>query len=111
MKEANDSKDSKSRRKHRRIKIENLSKIHNTNISVINVSKEGLLVATNFELPDQTVDIQLKISGKWVDLHGTVMWLITHPVSNQITMGIFIKKAPPEYNDFIDNLYLEAAER
>ncbi|MCP4152144.1 MAG: PilZ domain-containing protein [bacterium] len=104
-------------RKHKRFKIANLSKIEDHDYSIINISKEGILLSTNFEpanpdaQPDKTVNIQLKVNGKWVDLEARVMWVLTDKASDIMSMGVFISKAPQAYNNFIDNLYLEANEK
>ncbi len=105
------------KRKHTRFKIANLSKIKDHDYSIINISKEGILLSTNFEAtnpdaqPNKSVDIQLKINGKWVDLQARVMWALNDHASDTISMGVFISKAPHEYTNFIDNLYLEANEK
>jgi hypothetical protein len=104
------SKMNENRRKHKRIRIHNLAKINDTSCSVVNVSKDGLLLTSDFETTHKNVEIELKIDGKWVALQAAVVWFITNTVSKAVSMGVFIKKAPQEYRDFIDNLYLEADE-
>jgi hypothetical protein len=99
-----------NRRKHKRIRIHNLAKINDASCSIINVSKDGLLLTSDFETSHKNVEIELKIDGKWVPLQAAVVWFITNTVSKAVSMGVFIKKAPREYKDFVDNLYLEADE-
>lgn len=99
-----------NRRTHKRIRIHNLAKINDDNCSIINVSKDGLLLTTDFEASRKDVDIELKIDGKWVALQAAVIWFITNTISHAVSMGVFITKAPREYMNFVDNLYLEADE-
>ncbi|MCP4217635.1 MAG: PilZ domain-containing protein [bacterium] len=96
-------------RKHKRIKVDNLSRLNSSGCSIINVSKDGLLVSTDHDADAKTVDIQLKVNHQWVDLKAEVMWSITD--GDHISMGLFIIEAPDQYHDFIADLYLEANEK
>ncbi len=97
-----------NRRKYKRIKIKTMSKLNDANCSIVNISRDGMLLSGDMESPQPSVDIQLKINGQWIGLAGTQMWAIPHDASHYTRMGVFITNAPPEYKDFIDNLYLEA---
>ncbi len=57
------------------------------------------------------VDIQLKIRGKWLDLKGKIVWCLEGEAQDLKRVGICITDAPPEYTEFVDNLYLEADEK
>ena len=98
------------RRKYKRIKVSNLAKIRDTGYSKMNISKHGLLFSNEHEVldPGETIDIQLKVKGKWVDLKAMIMWSMKKGASQSVSMGILITHAPPGYNEFIENLYLEA---
>ncbi|MGE5342932.1 MAG: PilZ domain-containing protein [Candidatus Omnitrophota bacterium] len=98
-------------RKFKRIKITALSKINHAGCSVINISKEGMMLYGNLNSNDQSCDIQLKISGKWLDLKGKIIWTLDGPKPNLKHIGIYIIDAPTEYQEFIDNLYLEVDEK
>ncbi len=99
--------DSGSRRKSKRFKIKNMSKIDNCDCAVINVSRDGLLLETKAKKSQSKVDLQLKINGKWIDLQGNRMWEIENNENHHTRIGVFITKAPPEYADFVNNLYFE----
>ncbi len=108
-------------RKYRRIKISNLSKINEADCQVLNVSREGLLLASpEGELiphkvkkktnDGKSVEIQLRIKGDWVPLNADIVWAINDDVSESVFMGVFVTEAPDEYLDFVNNLYLETEE-
>ena len=99
------------RRKFKRIKISNLSRIDNTDCTILNASKDGLLLAAQEQTDESKVKIQLKINGQWVDIDGDVMWSVIDPYSQHTSMGVFVTKAPAEYKELIENLYLEADEQ
>jgi hypothetical protein len=98
------------RRKYKRIKVSSLAKINDARYSVMNISKDGLLLSNDHEVldPGEKIDIQLKVKGKWVDLRAMIMWSMKEGASQSVSMGILITQAPPEYNEFVENLYLEA---
>lgn len=103
-----------NKRKYRRIRITTISSLNNTSCAVINVSKKGLLLSgDNNETVSQKkqVDIQLKIKVKWIDLKGIVVWPADGPRPKLKRIRVCITYAPPEYEEFIDNLYLEADEK
>lgn len=102
---------SENTRKFRRIKISNLAKLNDTGCSVINVSKEGMMLAADLDAPGKLVHIQLKINGRWLDLAASVVWAIKTPKTNLERLGVCITEAPPEYSEFVENLYLEADEK
>lgn len=98
------------KRKYRRIKVSNLAKLNNGDCSIINISKEGLLLSDGKIKPLPTgkeVDIQLKIKGTWVDLKAQVMWSLKDIATKAVSMGFFIISAPPEFTEFVANLYFE----
>jgi len=96
-------------RKFERFRIKTMSQLNNTDVSVINVSKEGMMVSGRIP-PDQSVlNIRLKINGKWVEMKGARMWCIDNGSSQSVLMGLCISQAPPEYQTFVNNLYLETA--
>jgi hypothetical protein len=99
------------KRKYKRVKITTISKLNNTGCSVINISKEGMMLHGNLKAPQKQVDIQLKINGKWLDMKGIVVWCLDGPSPDLKRMGVCITEAPVEYSEFIDNLYLEADEK
>lgn len=98
-------------RKFRRIKVSNLAKLNDTGCSVLNVSKDGMMLAADLDAPGSLVHIQLKINGKWLDLAASVVWAMKMPNTKLERMGVCITEAPPEYSEFIENLYLEADEK
>ncbi|MCP5051698.1 MAG: PilZ domain-containing protein [bacterium] len=97
-----------NRRKYERIKIKKMSKLNDTNCEIINISKDGMMLTGELESSESHVEVQLKIGGNWVNLQGTTMWVMNKPSTQIKRIGIFITQAPPQYKDFIDNLYLEA---
>jgi hypothetical protein len=102
------------RRKYKRIKINRFSKINNLDGTVVNISKEGLLVTTDLEGSrdsDEQIQVKLKIMGKWVDLTAIIVWRIQDIKTNSVSMGAYIKDVPPEYKEYLDNLYFEASEK
>ena len=99
------------KRKHHRIKISQLANINKAGGVIKNISKDGMLLEADLKNPGAQVEISLKISGKWVELRGTVIWWIENPENKLKTMGIYINEAPPEYEMYVDNLYLEASEQ
>jgi len=98
-------------RKYKRIKITAISKLNDTNCSVINISKEGMMLCGNWRSTEKFADIQLKIGGKWIYLKGKIMWSMDGESPELKRVGVYITQAPPEYRDFIENLYLEADEK
>ena len=98
-----------NRRKYKRIKVRKLVKINDTGCTMMNISREGLFLSNAPELldPGEKIDIQLKIKGKKVDLKGMIMWSVKKGTPQAVSMGILITHAPHEYNEFIENLYLE----
>jgi hypothetical protein len=98
------------RRKFKRIKITAMTKLNNCGCSIVNVSKNGLLVSMDNDAPQKLVNISLKINGKWLDMKGNVMWAVNGHNNSHKKLGIYITHAPPQYKEFIDNLYLEANE-
>lgn len=101
------------RRKYKRIKVSNLARINDARYSVMNISKDGILLSNDHEVwdPGEKIEIQLKVKGKWVDLKAMIMWSMKESVSQAVSMGILITHAPSEYNEFVENLYLEADGR
>jgi hypothetical protein len=101
------------RRKYKRIKVSNLARINDASYSVMNISKDGLLLSNEHEAlnPGEKIDIQLKVKGKWVDLRAMIMWSVKEGASQSVSMGILITHAPSEYNEFVENLYLETDGR
>ncbi len=97
-------------RKYKRIRITSLAKLNNAGCAVLNVSREGLLVATDIPPEEKHVEVQLKIKGRWSILHGTIMWAMDGPNPTAKRIGVCITEAPLEYKEFIDNLYIEADE-
>lgn len=100
-------------RKYRRIKIKitDLSKINNTNCAVHNISREGMMVTAKIKNPPYRVTVELRINHQLVILQGNVMWSSGRKMSRMKKLGIFIIDAPPQFHDFINNLYLEADEQ
>lgn len=96
------------RRRSRRFRIKTMTKLNNTSCSIINVSKEGMLISGSLEASPEMMNIQLKIDGKWVDLKAKRMWVMENQGSRTSRIGVFITQAPAEYDDFVNNLYLEA---
>jgi hypothetical protein len=96
------------RRKYKRFKIKTMTRLNNTSCSIINVSKEGMLLTGSLEASPDQMNIQLKINGQWVDLKAKRMWVMENPKARSKRMGVFITQAPAEYDDFVNNLYLEA---
>lgn len=88
-----------------------MTKLNNCGCTIVNVSKDGLLIAADNEAAKKFVDISLKINGKWLDLKGNVMWAVNGHKPNQKKIGVYITHAPEQYAEFVDNLYLEANER
>jgi hypothetical protein len=101
----------KKTRKFKRIKITAISKLNNKSCSVINISREGMMLCGNWKSTEKIVDIQLKIGGRWIFLKGKIMWSMDGNSPKLKRVGVYIIQAPPEYGDFIDNLYLEADEK
>jgi len=102
------------RRKYRRIKVSNLAKLNNSDCSILNISKEGFLLSTGKlkALPTgKEADIQLKIKGTWVNIKAQVMWSMKDIASKSVSMGFFVTGAPPQYTEFVANLYFEVNER
>lgn len=98
-------------RKYKRIKITAISRLDNAELTVINISKEGMMLYGSCNSRKKMVDIQLKIRGKWLDLKGKIVWCLEGEAQDLKRVGICITDAPPEYNEFVDNLYLEADEK
>ena len=103
-----------NKRKFKRVKISNLAKVNDSCCSLHNVSKDGLLLSTAPEALGQgeNIDIKLKIKGEWVDLQALIIWSIPQKKngSTSLSIGGYITDAPPEYTEFIENLYLEAGD-
>ena len=97
-----------NRRKYERIKIKKMSRLNNTDCQIINISKEGMLLAGDVDSSEPDVNIRLKIDGEWISLEGTKMWVMNKPSTKIKRIGIYITTAPTEYMEFVDNLYLEA---
>ncbi len=95
-------------RKYKRIKINKMSKINNSECSTVNISRNGMMLTGDLEVQQNLVHIQLRINGKWIDLEGKQMWAIENSAAHYTRLGVFITSAPKEYEDFVDNLYLEA---
>jgi hypothetical protein len=97
------------RRKYKRIKVCKLVRIDDAGITKMNICKEGFLLSNAPELldPGEKIDIRLKVKGKKVDLKSMIMWSVKKGTPQTISMGLLITHAPPEYNEFIENLYLE----
>lgn len=96
------------RRKYHRFKIKTMTKLNNTSCSIINVSKDGMLISTGLEATPEQMNIQLKINGKWVELKAKQMWMMEEQSSHTKRIGVYITYAPPEFEEFVGNLYLEA---
>lgn len=99
------------RRRFKRIRITAMTKLNNCGCTIVNVSKDGLLIATDSQAAKKPVDISLKINGKWLDLKGNVMWAVNGQKPYKKKIGVYITHAPPQYEEFVDNLYLEANEK
>lgn len=99
-----------NRRKYKRVRIHNLSRIDEGDCQIVNASRDGLLVSVRNASLRENVELQLKIDGKWVELDGDIMWSVTDPHTQFTSMGVFVTKAPLEYKELIENLYLEADE-
>ncbi|MCP5104587.1 MAG: PilZ domain-containing protein [bacterium] len=100
-----------NRRKNKRLKFSNLAKINEEGCSVINISRDGILLSGEQGVVEsgRHIKIQLKIRGHWVELEALVVWIVEKGES--VSMGIFITSAPREYTEFIENLYLEADQK
>ena len=103
------------RRKLKRIKIDKLSRINDSECKVINVSREGLMLSADSvdsanTDTDEQIQVKFNIKGEWVQITAIVVWRIQDVKSNAVSIGAFIKDAPKEYEEYLENLYFEVSE-
>ena len=101
------------RRRLKRIKIDKLSRINSADCKIINVSKEGLMLSADSgdsAETDEQIQVKLNIKGEWVQITAIVVWRIQDAKSNAVSIGAFIKDAPKEYEEYLENLYFEVSE-
>ena len=101
------------RRKFKRIRIDKLSKLDSIDCQIVNVSKEGLLLVTQVgdkNHSDEKIKVKLKIQGEWIRITAIVVWRIQDEKTQSVSLGAYIKDPPPEYKEYLDQLYFEASE-
>jgi hypothetical protein len=71
-----------------------------------NISKEGVCIASEKELPSKTeVHISIAVPGEVLDLKGEVVWCKESSNDDDNvpdSIGIRITEAPPEYLNFVE---------
>ena len=83
------------------------ARIQNQTCDVLNISKKGVLLETGmpvylFPVSD-TIQFELEIGGQWISIDGTIKWVVCDQVNSRV--GVFIRRAPELYLDYIKQLY------
>ena len=83
------------------------ARIRNQTCAVLNVSKRGILLETSMPIylfpVTQTIHLELAIEDHWMSINGIIKWVSSDQEYSRV--GIFIKKAPELYLDYLKKLY------
>lgn len=75
--------------------------------SVLNISNKGVLLETDIPVYwfplSEIIHFELEIDGKWVPVQGIVKWVVSDQLNSRV--GVFIRKAPELYLDYLKRLY------
>ena len=83
------------------------ARIRNQTCAVLNVSKKGILLGTSMPVylfpVSQTIHFELAIEDQWMSINGIIKWVSSDQEYSRV--GVFIKRAPELYFDYIKQLY------
>ena len=93
------------KRAHERVKTRYMVKVCGKLGVISDISSRGMQISTSLSPKSRKVDIILENSGHLIKLLGVIQWIRRRQriqAPNQI--GVIIKKAPPEYRDFVNEI-------
>jgi hypothetical protein len=83
------------------------ARVENQTCDVLNISKKGVLLETGMPVylfpVSKTIHFELEIEGQWTPIEGTIKWVVSDQLHSRI--GIFIKRAPELYFNYLKELY------
>ena len=93
------------RRESKRIKRRSILKINNSPAILLDFSRKGISFSMNKAPITRGIDILFNIADQTFEIKAITCWIKQKiALSKSFNIGAFIKEAPEEYYQFVDNL-------